>query len=84
MSENGELIQIAEMLHASIPKPAEAMKILMARGAEAFEQPGDELDYLTGLIEQQAEQGADFLDVNIDALEGDKEPFMRTMVRLIR
>jgi cobalamin-dependent methionine synthase I len=84
MSVETRLIQIAEMLHASIPRPAEAMKILYERGAEAFEQPGDELDYLVKLIEEQAEQGADFLDVNVDALEGDKADFMRKLIRLVR
>ncbi len=84
MCADTKLIQIAEMLHASIPRPAEAMKILLERGAEAFEQPGDELDYLIQLIREQAEQGADFLDVNVDALEGDKADFMRKLVRLVR
>ncbi len=78
------LIQIGESIHASIPKPAAAMKELMRSGAEAFEQSGEALAYILTLIDEQIEHQADYLEINVDALaEGDREGAIELMCGLI-
>jgi cobalamin-dependent methionine synthase I len=65
---SSKFIQIAEMLHASIPEPGKAMAALEASGDNAFSSPSEALGYLTHLIAEQAAFRADYLDVNLDAL----------------
>jgi len=82
------LIQIGENIHASIPRPAAAMKELLAAGPGAFDRPSAALDYIISLITSQARHGADYLEVNVDAF-GEKDPaltarMIRDYVRLIR
>lgn len=81
-------ILIGENLHASIAKPAAAMKELLDRGADAFSRPSGALEYLGSLVEAQVRHGADYIDVNVDAF-GDSNlelrlNMMRDYVRLIR
>ncbi len=83
-----DLILIGESLHASIPKPAAAMKELLALGPEALENPSGPLDYIVSLIQAQVKHGADYIDVNVDAF-GDSNlelrlKMMRDYVQLIR
>jgi methylenetetrahydrofolate reductase (NADPH) len=82
------LILIGESLHASIPKPAAAMKKLLAAGAEALKMPSGPLGYIITLIKAQVKHGADYIDVNVDAFgEHDAElrsRMMRDYVQLIR
>jgi methylenetetrahydrofolate reductase (NADPH) len=82
------LIQIGENIHASIPRPAAAMKELLAAGPGAFDRPGAALDYLISLVTSQARHGADYIEVNVDAF-GEQDPaltprMIRDYVRLIR
>ncbi|MBL7152414.1 MAG: dihydropteroate synthase [Phycisphaerae bacterium] len=82
------LITIGESVHASIPKTGAAMKELAALGAEAYSRPSGPLDYIKGLIESQASDGADYIAVNLDAF-GESEPgvavkMMVEYVRLVR
>ena len=82
------LIQIGENLHASIPKMAAVMKILLGRGPDALEKPSGALDYVITQIKAQVRHKADYIDVNVDAFgENDQELSLALMgdyVRLIR
>ncbi len=82
------LISIGESIHASIPKTGQIMKQLAGLGADAYEKPSGPLNYIRALIESQANDGADFLAVNVDAF-GEDDPqtsvnMMREYVKLVR
>jgi len=83
-----DMILIGENLHASIARPAAAMKELLDRGPGAFDRPSGALDYLVSLIEVQVKHGADYIDVNVDAFGDDdlelRMNMMKDYVRLIR
>jgi len=94
------LIQIAELLHASIARTAAAMNEVIAAGFIGKGATGLSVDvasnaagaaairYLISLIKMQVRSGAAFIDVNVDALsENDLEfrkEILRFFVRLIR
>jgi len=83
-----KFIQIGESIHASIPKTGAAMRELLGRGEQAYETPSEPLDYIIGLITGQAEKGADYIAVNVDAF-GEDDPklaidLMRRYVNLVR
>jgi cobalamin-dependent methionine synthase I len=87
-SSSKPLIIIGESVHASIPKTGRVMKELAGLGAEAYSAPSEPLDYIRGLIESQASEGAAYIAVNVDAF-GEDEPqvavdMMREYVRLVR
>ncbi len=82
------LISIGEAVHASIPKTGEVMKRLAQRGAKAYTDSSPELDYIRALIESQADDGADYIEVNLDAF-GEEDPriavdMMVEYTRLVR
>ncbi len=82
------MITIGESVHASIPKTAEMMKQLGGLGPAAHSTPSEPLDYIKGLIESQAAEGADYIAINLDAF-GENEPqlavdMMRQYVKLVR
>ncbi len=82
------LITIGESIHASIPKTGTIMKQLAELGPEAYSGPSGPLNYIKGLIESQAADGADYIAVNLDAF-GENEPqlcvdMMVEYVRLVR
>jgi len=81
-------ISIGESLHASIPKVGEAMKQLVEAGGDAYTKPSEPLDFIRGLIESQVADGADYIEVNVDAF-GEDDPrkaveMMREYVKLVR
>jgi len=69
----GPLISIGESVHASIPKTGAVMKELQAAGPEAYTTDSPQLEYIKALIESQAEDGADYIAVNLDAF-GEDDP----------
>ena len=78
------LVQIAELIHASIPLPGAAMKFIQKMGEEGFTKPNRGLLVIEDLISSQARQGADYIDVNLDALGDPNAPeLMRRFVRLV-
>ncbi len=82
------LISIGESIHASIPKTGQVMKELHALGANTYTNPSPQLDYIRALIESQANDGADYIAVNLDAF-GEQDPqqavdMMVEYVRLVR
>jgi len=66
-------ISIGETIHASIPKPAKAMKQLWQSGPDAFANPSEPLDYIKSLIQSQADGGAAYIAINVDAF-GEDDP----------
>lgn len=79
------LICIGESVHASIPKTGKIMKQLRDLGAEAYGEPSDPLNYIKGLIESQADDGAHYIAVNLDAFgEDDPQTAVRMMVEYTR
>ncbi|MCH7559311.1 MAG: dihydropteroate synthase [Planctomycetes bacterium] len=87
------LITIGESIHASIPKTGTIMKQLAELGPDACSRPtcaigSGPLNYIKGLIESQAADGADYIAVNLDAF-GEDEPqlcvdMMVEYVRMVR
>jgi methylenetetrahydrofolate reductase (NADPH) len=82
------LIEIGEAIHASIPKTGAIMKELQALGADAYTKSSPQLDYIRALIESQADEGAHYMAVNLDAF-GESDPqltveLMKQYTRLVR
>ena len=82
------LIEIGETLHASIQRPGKAMKELRALGNKAYSQPSEALDYIKELIVSQADEGADYIALNVDEF-GEDDPavavdLMVEYVKLVR
>jgi len=82
------IINIGEDIHASIPKHGAVMRELHALGEGAYENDSPQLDYVRALIEKQAEEGADYLAINVDAF-GESDPqlsvdIMVEYVKLVR
>lgn len=81
------LISIGESIHASIPKTGQIMKQLAALGPDAYTKPSEQLNYIKALIDSQANDGADYIAVNVDAF-GEDDPqvavdIMREYVKLV-
>lgn len=82
--EGSGLIQVAELIHTSIPLAGSALKLLLDAGPDAFTKPNRGLDVLEDLITSQAEEGGDYIDINIDSLDAPDAPsFMREVVRQV-
>ncbi len=78
-------ISIGESVHASIPKTAEQMKQLAGLGSSAYLKPSEPLNYIKGLIESQATEGADYIAVNLDAFgEDDPQTAVDMMVEYVK
>jgi len=85
---NKKWIAIGESIHASIPKTGKIMARLRELGPDAYSASSEPLDYIKGLIESQAAEGADYIAVNLDAF-GEDEPqvavdMMLEYVRMVR
>ncbi|MDH7598631.1 MAG: methylenetetrahydrofolate reductase C-terminal domain-containing protein [Sedimentisphaerales bacterium] len=83
-----KLILIGESIHASIPKVGQVMRQLEDSGPDGYLGPNPALDYMKALIESQADDGADYIAVNVDAFGEDDVSkaveMMRRYVRLVR
>jgi len=78
-------ISIGESIHASIPKTGKVMEQLRGLGAGAYDKPSEPLDYIKGLVESQAAEGADYIAVNLDAFgETDPQIAVEMMVEYVR
>ncbi len=75
------LISIGESIHASIPKTGAIMRQLHALGEGAYTQDSASLAYIRALIESQAEDGADYIAVNVDAF-GESDPQLTTALMI--
>lgn len=66
-------IGIGELIHASVPNTGQIMQDLHALGTDAYIKPSDPLNYIRALIEDQADEGASYIAVNLDAF-GENDP----------
>ena len=85
---SGSFISIGESVHASIPKTGKVMAELHKLGENAFTGESEPLNYIKGLIESQADEGAAYIAVNVDAF-GEDDPnvtvdLMVEYVKLVR
>ena len=85
--ENG-FIAVGESVHASIPKTGKIMKQLAGLGPDAYSASSGPLNYIRVLIESQVDEGADHIEVNLDAF-GEDDPqiavdMMIEYVKLVR
>ncbi|MGD0596140.1 MAG: methylenetetrahydrofolate reductase C-terminal domain-containing protein [Sedimentisphaerales bacterium] len=82
------LISIGESIHASIPKTGQIMKQLAQLGPDAYTKPSGPLNYIKALVESQANDGADYIAVNVDAFGEDDQQvavnMMREYIKLVR
>jgi 5-methyltetrahydrofolate corrinoid/iron sulfur protein methyltransferase len=82
------IISIGESIHASIPKVGQIMKQLAQLGSDAYTRPSGPLNYIKALIESQANDGADYIAVNVDVFGEDNQQvavdMMREYVKLVR
>jgi 5-methyltetrahydrofolate corrinoid/iron sulfur protein methyltransferase len=60
------LISIGESIHASVPKVGAVMRQLARLGPDAYSKDSEPLNYIRDLIESQANDGADYIAVNLD------------------
>ncbi len=67
------LISIGESIHASIPKTAKVMNQLVELGPNAYTNESEALNYIIELIKSQANDGARYIAVNLDAF-GETNP----------
>ena len=75
------LIGIGESIHASIPKTGKIMRELHDLGADAYTKESGALNYIHALIEEQADEGAAYIAVNLDAFgENDAQQAVGMMV----
>ncbi|MHC4728545.1 MAG: dihydropteroate synthase [Planctomycetota bacterium] len=85
---NNQLITIGESIHASIPRTAVIMKQLQQLGIGAYSGQNEQLDFIKSLIESQAEDGANYIAVNLDAFGEDQTQLcvdlMVEYVKLVR
>jgi 5,10-methylenetetrahydrofolate reductase len=81
-------ISIGESVHASIPNTGKVMAELAALGPDAYTKDSPQLEYIKALIQSQVAEGADYLEVNVDAF-GETDPqvaveMMKEYVKLVR
>lgn len=84
--KSAPLIQVAELLHSTIPSVKRALEIINST-ENGFQVENAGLTYLRNVVKAQALRNPDYIDANVDdAGEGDSERasfLIRQLVRLI-
>jgi 5,10-methylenetetrahydrofolate reductase len=87
-TKKSPLISIGDQISAANAKTGKVMKEILDLGEAAFGQPVGPVGYLRALIRSQADEGADYLAVNVDALSDEEgqlaAKMMKQYVRLVR
>ncbi len=87
-TKKGPLISIGDQLSASHPKTGKVMKEILDSGEAAFHQQVGPAGYVRALIQSQADEGADYIAVNVDALSDEEGQLavkmMKQYVGLVR
>ncbi len=79
------LIGIGESIHASIPKTGKIMAELHALGPDAYTQPSGPLDYVRALVQEQVDEDAAYIAVNLDEFgQDDPQQAVRMMIEYTR
>jgi 5,10-methylenetetrahydrofolate reductase len=87
-TKKSPLISIGDQLSASNPKTAKVMKEILDLGDAGFQRLPGPIGYVKALIQSQADDGADYIAVNVDALSDEEGQLavkmMKPYVRLVR
>ena len=87
-TKKSPLISIGDQVSASNPKTGKVMKEILDLGDAAFRQRIGPIGYIKALIQSQADDGADYIAVNVDALSDEEGQLavkmMRQYVPLVR
>jgi methylenetetrahydrofolate reductase (NADPH) len=87
-TKKSPLISIGDQISASNPKTGKVMKELLDLGEAALRQQTGPVGYIRALIRSQADDGADYIAVNVDALSDEEgqlaAKMMRQYLRLVR
>ncbi len=87
-TKGSPLIVIGDLIDAGHPKTGKVMKEILDLGEEAFTAESGPIGHMKALIQSQADEGADYIAVNVDALsdaEGQLAvKMMKRYVPLIR
>ncbi len=76
---------IGESIHASIPKTGAIMKELLDGGPDSYTKESEALNYVKALIQFQADEGASYIGVNVDAFgETNPQVAVDTMVEYVK
>ncbi len=76
---------IGESIHASIPKSGKVMKELAGLGKDAYTNSSGPLNYIRTLVDSQVDDGADYIEVNLDAFsEDDPQTAVDMMIEYAR
>jgi cobalamin-dependent methionine synthase I len=79
------LISIGESVHASIPQTGAVMRQLAELGLDAYSESSEPLGYIKALIESQAQDGADYIALNLDAFgEDDPQVSVKMMTEYVK
>ena len=87
-TKKSPLISIGDQVNASNPKTGKVMKEILDLGEASFRRQTGPIGYIRALIQSQADDGADYIAVNVDALSDDEGQLavkmMKQYVRLVR
>lgn len=87
-TKKSPLISIGDQINASNPKTGKVMKEILDLGEPACRQQTGPIGYIRALIQSQADDGAHYIAVNIDALRDEEGQLavqlMRQYLRLVR
>lgn len=84
LKERSKLIQIAELLHATIPSVGPAMQLIKEMGDEGFTKYNPGLNVVIDLIISQAAYQPAYIDINIDQLRENTPQLIRKFIKLIK
>jgi 5,10-methylenetetrahydrofolate reductase len=80
-TKRSPLLSIGDQLSAANPKTGKVMKEILDLGDAAFNRPIGPIDYVRALIRSQADDGADYIAVNVDALSDEEGQLATKMMR---
>ncbi len=83
-TKGSPLIAVGDLIDASHPKTSAIMKEALEMSGKALLQPTGPIGYIRALIQSQADERADYIAVNVDALcDGDGQLAARIMERYV-
>ncbi len=87
-TKKSPLISIGDQINAANPKTGKVMKEILDLGEAAWSRLPGPIGYLRALIQSQADDGADYIAINVDALSDEEGQLavkmMKQYIRLVR
>jgi len=87
-TKKSPLISIGDQINASNPKTGKVMKEILDLGDAAFRRETGPIGYIRALIRSQADDGVDYIAINVDALSDEEgqlaAKLMKQYIRLVR